>query len=76
MWVRLPAAGSGAFCAAQPLFLRNLSRSDRPLWMLSLIPWIPMYATGWVPPLHPLIAPGAAIAATARNTVGREHASE
>ncbi len=38
MWVRLPALGSGGFCAAQPLFRTNLSRSDRPLGMLSLIP--------------------------------------
>jgi hypothetical protein len=34
-----------------------------------------MYAKGWVPPLHPLIAPGAAMAATARKVVARAHAS-
>lgn len=75
MWVRLPGAGSGGFWAVQPLFLTNLSRIPRPAPMLSLMPWIPMYAKGWMPPLHPLIPPGAAIAATARKTFGLAHAS-
>ena len=57
MWVRLPCAGSGGFCAVQPLFLTNVSRSDRPLEMfstLSWMPWMPKYPMGCVPPLQPL----------------------
>jgi hypothetical protein len=60
MWVRLPCAGSGGFWAVQPLFLTNRSRSDRPVEMFrtgSLRPCSPMYAMGWVPPLHPLSCP-------------------
>ncbi|SCE78226.1 hypothetical protein GA0070558_106135 [Micromonospora haikouensis] len=55
--MRLPCAGSGGFCGVQPLFLTNLSRSERPVEMgmvPSRSPWMPMYAMGWVPPLHPL----------------------
>jgi hypothetical protein len=73
--VRLPAEGSGAFCGVQRLLVTNRSRSARPFWMPSEMPWIPMYAMGWVPPLHPLIGPGAAMAATARKTFARAHAS-
>jgi hypothetical protein len=75
MWVRLPCVGSGGFCGVQPLLATNRSRIARPLWMLSEMPWIPKYAKGRAPPLHPLIGPGAAIAATARKVVGRAHAS-
>ena len=52
--------GSGGFCGVQPLFRTNVSRSDRPAEMLSTgspMPWSPMYAIGWVPPLHPLSFP-------------------
>ncbi len=74
--VRLPCAGSGGFWAVQPLFLTNRSRRDRPPEMLStpsLMPWMPMYAMGWLPPLHPLSTPPD-WTATARNTFARAHA--
>jgi hypothetical protein len=60
MCVRLPCLGSGGLCAVQPLFLTNVSRIVRPPAMertLSLSPWIPRYAMGWVPPPHPLSCP-------------------
>jgi hypothetical protein len=74
----LDAERSGGFCAVQPLLRTNLSRSARPCAMPSTVsprPCNPMYATGSVPPLHPLsCAPEKT--ATARKTVGREQASE
>ncbi len=76
MCVRLFGPGSGAFCGVQPLLRTQRSRWARPPPMLSLMPWMPMYATGAVPPAQPLISPGLAMSAIARNTVGREHASE
>ncbi len=74
--MRLPGAGSGGFWAVQPLFLTNRSRSDRPAAMFSTgsrSPCSPMYAIGWVPPLHPLSWPPEQTA-TARKTVARAQA--
>jgi hypothetical protein len=44
MWVPLPCAGSGGFCAEQPLARTKVSRIDRPCEMfktLSRMPWMP-----------------------------------
>ena len=44
MCVRLPCVGSRGLWAVQPLFLTNVSRSDRPLEMLRTLSWVP-----WMP---------------------------
>jgi hypothetical protein len=44
MWVPLPCAGSGGFCAAQPFARTKESRIERPEEMfrtLSRVPWMP-----------------------------------
>ncbi|GAB4001156.1 hypothetical protein GCM10029992_35740 [Glycomyces albus] len=64
------------FCGVQPLLATNRSRWAVPSLKLSVVPWAAKTATGSLPPSHPLTHPGEPYGAMARNTSGREHASE